>query len=90
MSEWEEYEGLDSVAAKEFEALEAKLRPDVKEELQRHRADVEMLMADEIIKRYYYKKGVVEYRLRTDDYILKAKALLQDEKQYKDILSSKK
>ena len=90
LREWAEYEGLDSVAAKEFEALEAKLRPDVKEELQRHRADVEMLMADEIIKRYYYKKGVVEYRLRTDDCILKAKALLQDEKQYKDILSSKK
>ena len=90
LREWAEYEGLDSVASKEFAALEAKLRPDVKAELQLHRADIEMLMADEIINRYYYKKGVVEYRVRTDEYILKAKEVLQDEKQYKDILTSKK
>ena len=90
LREWAKFEQLDSIAAEEFAALEVKLRPNITAELQQHRKDVEMLMADELIKRYYYNKGVVQYRVRNDECILKAKALLQDEKQYKDILSSKK
>lgn len=90
LHEWAEFEGLDSLVTTEFAALEAKLKPNVAEELKRHREDVEMLLADEIIKRYFYKKGMVQYRVRKDKDILKTVEILLDEKQYKDILSGKK
>lgn len=59
-------EGLDKDALTEFEALKSKLMPDMSVELNKHRADVEELLSAEIIKRYYYQKGVIAFSLQTD------------------------
>jgi carboxyl-terminal processing protease len=59
-------EGLDKVASAEFEALKAKLIPDTKVKLYEHRKDIEELLSAEIVKRYYYQKGVIEFSLQND------------------------
>lgn len=60
------FEGLDKEAAAEFEALKARLLPDTKTKLKEHRKEIEELLSAEIIKRYYFQKGVIEYSLQTD------------------------
>lgn len=86
LREWASFEHLDSIAASEFAALEAKLRPNIASEMKTFRDDIQLLLADEIIKRYYYEKGVIQYRLKTNKEIHKAKELLMDSKRYKEIL----
>lgn len=87
MKELIEYEQLDSIAAKEFKALEEKIKPNIPEELQRHRKEIEEMLGSDIIKRYYYQKGDIIYSLRTNKDFNEAKELLNDEKRYKKILN---
>lgn len=75
-------EGLDKEATAEFEALKAKLLPDLSVELQKHRTDVEELLSAEIIKRYYYQKGVIAYSLKTDTDLSTAIGILNDSTVY--------
>ena len=90
LREWAEFEHLDSIAAKEFDALAAKIRPNIEVELQRYRKEIELLLGDEIIKRYYYQKGIVQYRLRVNEEIRKTKELLNDPKRYNELLRIKR
>ena len=60
------YEGLDKRAKDEFVALKAKLMPDVSKSIEENKADIVDLLSLEIIKRYYYQKGEIQFSLRTD------------------------
>lgn len=62
-------EGLDEKAAAEFKALKEKLMPDIKQNIIENKKDIVDFLSLEIIKRYYFQKGEVEYSLRTDEYI---------------------
>jgi len=81
-------EGLDSIAGPEFEALKAKLTPNVDAEIRENKAEIIDLLSLEIIKRYYYQKGQIEFSLRTDDDLKEALQILKSDETYSKILSA--
>ena len=84
-----DYEGMDKVAESEFAALKAKLIPDVEKNLEANRKDIEEMLSLEILKRYYFQKGQVQYSLRNDKDLRIAIELLKDTEKYNKILSVK-
>ncbi|MEA4975882.1 MAG: S41 family peptidase [Paludibacter sp.] len=64
--EFAKLEGLDLEAKSEFEALRSKLMPDLDVKLNENKAEILDILSAEIIKRYYYQKGVIEYSLVND------------------------
>lgn len=59
-------EGMDTIAKVEFAALKAKLVPDITKSIAENKSDISELLSLEIIKRYYFQKGEIQYSLRTD------------------------
>lgn len=59
-------EGLDMNASEELKALQLKLKPDISKNLDDNKKDICDLMSIEILKRYYFQKGVIEYSLKND------------------------
>jgi hypothetical protein len=49
----------------------------------------QLLSSDEIINRYYYKKGVYENHIYHSEYILKAAEILRDQDRYRQILQGR-
>ena len=64
--EMAQYEGLDKRAKDEFTALKTRLMPDITKNIEENKAEVTELLSLEIIKRYFYQKGEIQYSLRTD------------------------
>lgn len=79
-------EGLSGKAAAEFDALEAKLQYDLKNDLDVFRDDIERVVTTEIATRYYYQKGAVAQSLRGDKFLAEALKVLSDRKRYDSIL----
>lgn len=84
-----EFEGYLEAAKEEFEALEKKLTHNLDFDLEQNRAEIEQMLSDEIIKRYFYQAGSVEQSLKNDSCLNQAVEILQDEAKYKEILSKK-
>jgi carboxyl-terminal processing protease len=82
-------EGLDEGAKAELEALKNKLNPEIDKNLNDNKADIEDLLSSEIIKRYYFQKGEIEYSLRKDQDLKKAIGSLTDNEAYSKILIKK-
>lgn len=61
------FEGYYDDAKSEFDALEAKLVHNIDKDLELHKKNIKKMMADEIIKRYYYQSGSVEESLKDDE-----------------------
>ena len=80
------FEGYMDIAAEEFKALEAKLAPDLDRDLELFKEEIKDLIANEIVKRYYYKKGVLIYTLQKDKVYQKAIEVLTDTDTYHSIL----
>ncbi len=80
------FEGYMDIAAEEFKALEAKLVPDLDRDLELFKEEIKDLIANEIVKRYYYKKGVLIYTLQKDKVYQKAIEVLTDTDTYHSIL----
>ncbi len=59
-------EGLDSLAKTEFENLKSKLIPDIQKNIADNKTEISELLSLEIIKRYYFQKGEIEFALRKD------------------------
>lgn len=81
-----EFEGYYEEAKEEFEALEKKLTHNLDRDMDKHQKDIRKLMADEIVKRYYYQAGSVEEALKGDEDVEKALEVLGNESEYKKIL----
>lgn len=60
------------LAEKEFEALKAKLEPDLDTDLNLYRDEISELLEDEIVSRYYYQKGAIRAAIHDDKGIKKA------------------
>ena len=73
-SKEEKYFGL---AEKEIAALRSKLAPDLEKDLRLFKSELEELLEDEIVSRYYYQKGAIRASLKEDKGILKAKDILK-------------
>jgi len=87
--EMAEYEGFDKRAADEFKALKAKLVPDMTKSIEENKKDISELLSLEIIKRYYFQKGEIQFTMRTDDDIKIALGLLKQDGDYSKVLLKK-
>ena len=84
------YEGLDSRAKAEFDALKSKLLPDVSKSLEENKTEISELLSLEIVKRYYFQKGEIKFSLRNDKDLKVALDILKPEGKYQKILSGDK
>ncbi|WP_240928269.1 S41 family peptidase [Maribellus sediminis] len=75
----EKYYGL---AKEEFEALKAKLEPNLDKDLNGFRDEISDLLEDEIVTRYYYQKGAIRAAITDDDGIKKTIDALHSETAY--------
>jgi C-terminal peptidase (prc) len=79
-------EGYDEATAADFKALQAKLTPNIDKDLDTFRTDISNLINAEIIKRFYFQKGVVRYALPQDKVLLKTEELFKEMSAYNKIL----
>jgi carboxyl-terminal processing protease len=84
------FEGCYEVAKEEFEALAKKMVGDVSIDLERSKKDIRPLLENDIVTRYYFRKGALEHQLRDDKAVEAALEILADPERYKKILSPKK
>ena len=90
LKEMAEFEGYLENAKDEFSALEKKLQHNLDLELDRFEKDIKPLLAEEIVKRYYYERGAVQETLKGDKGLKKAIEVLQNPAEYASILTVKK
>lgn len=90
LKEMAEFEGYMESAKDEFAALEKKLQHNLDLELDRFAKDIKPLLAEEIVKRYFYERGAVQETLKDDIGLKKAIEVLQNPQEYADILTVKK
>ena len=89
LSEVMEFEGYMETAEAEFKALEAKLTPNLDRDLDTFKDEIKGLISSEIVKRYHYKKGAIQERLKRDEVFDKAVEVLQDNIVYTQTLQPK-
>lgn len=76
------YESSESV----FDALKKNFAHDLDKDLAVFRPEISSILADEIIGRYYYQKGRIEYMLRDDKGLTRAVEALHNQEEYRKIL----
>ena len=87
LKEFAEFEGYMENAKDEFAALEKKLQHNLDLELDRFAKDIKPLIAEEIVKRYYFERGAVQEGLKDDPDLKKAIEVLQQPEEYKKVLT---
>ena len=87
LKEMAEFEGYLENASDEFSALEKKLQHNLDLELDRFAKDIKPLIAEEIVKRYYFERGAVQETLKDDADLKKALEMLQNPEEYKKVLT---
>ncbi len=80
-------EGYTEDAKAEFEALEKKLTHNLDRDLDHFSKEIKMLIADEIVQRYYFQRGTIIQQLKNDKDVKKAVSVLTDAAAYKKILT---
>lgn len=78
----------DSTKA-QFDVLAGLLKHDLGHDLDLHRSEIDKILAQEIIKHYYYQKGQTVYALRHDEAIERSIAVLTDLAEYRKTLNVK-
>ncbi len=81
-------EGYSEDAKAEFDALEKKLTHDLDRDLDHFAKDIKMLIANEIVTRYYYQRGSIIQQLKDDNDVEKAVSILTSPDEYRKILSA--
>ena len=74
----------------EVENLQNKLKHNVKDDLYFFKENIKKYLSIEIISRYYFKNGVIEYMLRENKDKKEAIEILNNEMKYKEILTVEK
>lgn len=82
------FEGYYDDAKEEFAALRQKLEHNLDRDFDKFRKDICRLMAQEVVKRYYFQAGAIEEGLKDDEDIVRTLSLLESPQEYKQILSS--
>jgi carboxyl-terminal processing protease len=73
----------------EFTALKSKLSHNKDKDLQTFKDEIKDLLTEEIISRYYFQKGRIEYSLLSDNQVIKAIEFFKDSSQYSKVLNGK-
>ena len=87
LKEAAEFEGYMKDASDEFKALENKLKHNLDRDLDYFSKDIEKMIAEEIIKRYYYQEGAIIQQLKDDKDLDEAVKVLTNPERYQQILS---
>lgn len=87
LKEIAEFEGYMDEASEEFKALEKKLTHNLDRDLDHFSKEIKELLANEIVKRYYYQRGAIQQQLKSDKWVKEAIELLTDTAAYNKILS---
>ena len=90
LKEMADFEGYLEGAKEEFAALEKKLQHNLDLEIDRFEKDIKPLIAEEIVKRYYFERGAVQESLKDDVGLKKAVEVLRNPQEYTEILTVKK
>jgi len=72
----------------EYNALVSKMNNKKKDDLSKHKKAIKKYLEEEIIARYYFQKGRIEYSLKNDNDLKSATELFADAKKMKSILTS--
>ena len=83
LKEAAKFEGYLDEASEEIKALEKKLTHNLDRDLDYFSKDIRSMIADEIIKRYYYTRGGIIQQLKDDDGLQAALKILADPVKYK-------
>lgn len=92
LEKWEEVakkEDYFDAAQNEFVQLKAKIDHDKKADVEKAKAQLSELLADEIASRYYFKRGRIEASFSFDPEISRAVEILKNKEFYNDILNGK-
>ncbi len=87
LKEAAEFEGYMKEASAEFKALENKLTHNLDRALDYFSKDIKEMIAEEIIKRYYYQRGAIIQQLKGDNELDEAVKILTNPERYQQILS---
>lgn len=71
-----EKEDIDSLSMQAMTLLRKTLRPSFRDAIMRHKDEVKMLLGADIVERYYFQRGRVEFMLRDDKALKKAGEIL--------------
>ena len=88
LKEAAKFEGYLDEASEEIKALEKKLTHNLDRDLDYFSKDIKSMIADEIIRRYYYTRGGIIQQLKDDDGLQAALKILADPVKYKETLSA--
>lgn len=80
-------EGYTDDAKAEFDALEKKLTHNLDRDLDHFSKEIKMLIADELVQRYYFQRGAIIQQLKSDEDVEKARSLVLNTAEYKKILT---
>lgn len=72
----------------EYEALAAKLKNNKKDDLDKNKGFIKKYLEEEIVSRYYFQKGRIEFSLKHDDDLSIARAIVADAVKMKSILTT--
>lgn len=79
-------EGYEDIAKEHIEKLKEALKPNIPNDLQRLKPKIKEMLEKEIVSRYYYSKGIMEYSLRNDSWINSTINILNQGDLYKQLL----
>jgi carboxyl-terminal processing protease len=72
--------------AKEFDALQQKMKHDKKQDILKNKTEIKHLLEEEIVNRYYMQRGRIEKSLTTDNEVIEAVAVLHQPERYQKLL----
>ena len=75
--------------SKEIKKIKEKLLKEKISEIVKNKDVITILLAEEVLEKYYYKEGIYIHNLKNDETISEAVKLLKNEDAYKQILSGK-
>ncbi len=70
----------------EFDLLESKMIHNKQADLEKFRPEIERILKNEIVARYYHQKGRVEAAITDDEEVQMAREVLKDSKKYASVL----
>ena len=87
---WAKREGYYDKLKENIEAIEKELAyRNTEKSLTENQKVLKEILALDVINKYYFISGRTELALKTDDYIIEAKKVLNDKKEYSNILIAK-
>ena len=81
-----EEEGYFDDSKTEYEALFKKLTPSKSSDLEKFKVEINNILENEIVSRFYFQKGRAVHAFKSDDFVEKAKEIIQNSKEINTIL----